>query len=107
MRRMPSSHWRATPRPSASAGPMHTPCPTAEPSLTHILKSFLVELDRLLRPHPRRVLGWHHPDDEGGPACEAFGLNYEIPIYGPTLNLAMYLNVALAVRNRSFAEIIC
>jgi len=38
-------------------------------------------------------------------ACEAFGLNYEIHSYGPTLNLAMYLNVALAVRNCSFAEI--
>jgi L-alanine-DL-glutamate epimerase-like enolase superfamily enzyme len=38
-------------------------------------------------------------------ACEAFGLNYEIHSYGPTLNLAMYLNVALAVRNCEFAEI--
>jgi L-alanine-DL-glutamate epimerase-like enolase superfamily enzyme len=38
-------------------------------------------------------------------ACEAFGLNYEIHSYGPTLNLAMYLNVALAVQNCSFAEI--
>jgi L-alanine-DL-glutamate epimerase-like enolase superfamily enzyme len=38
-------------------------------------------------------------------ACEAFGLNYEIHSYGPTLNLAMYLNVALAIRNCDFAEI--
>lgn len=38
-------------------------------------------------------------------ACEAFGLNYEIHSYGPTLNLAMYLNVALAVANCDFAEI--
>lgn len=28
-------------------------------------------------------------------ACEAFGHNYEIHSYGPPLNLAMYLNVAL------------
>jgi L-alanine-DL-glutamate epimerase-like enolase superfamily enzyme len=32
-------------------------------------------------------------------AREAFGLNYEIHSYGPTLNLAMYLNVALTVAN--------
>jgi L-alanine-DL-glutamate epimerase-like enolase superfamily enzyme len=38
-------------------------------------------------------------------ACEAFGLNYEIHSYGPPLNLAMYLNVALAIRNCDFAEI--
>ena len=38
-------------------------------------------------------------------ACEAFGLNYEIHSYGPTLNLAMNLNVALAVGNCEFAEI--
>jgi L-alanine-DL-glutamate epimerase-like enolase superfamily enzyme len=38
-------------------------------------------------------------------ACEAFGLNYEIHSYGPTLNLGMYLNVALAVANCEFAEI--
>jgi hypothetical protein len=38
-------------------------------------------------------------------ACEAFGLNYEIHSYGLTLNLAMYLNVALAIRNCDFAEI--
>jgi L-alanine-DL-glutamate epimerase-like enolase superfamily enzyme len=38
-------------------------------------------------------------------ACEAFGLNYEIHSYGPTLNLGMYLNVALAVANCDFAEI--
>jgi L-alanine-DL-glutamate epimerase-like enolase superfamily enzyme len=38
-------------------------------------------------------------------ACEAFGLNYEIRSYGPTLNLATYLNVALAVQNCSFVEI--
>ena len=31
--------------------------------------------------------------------------HYEIHSYGPTLNLAMYLNVALAVRNCEFAEI--
>jgi L-alanine-DL-glutamate epimerase-like enolase superfamily enzyme len=39
-------------------------------------------------------------------ACEAYGLNYEIHSYGPTLNLAMYLNVALAVANCDFAEVI-
>jgi L-alanine-DL-glutamate epimerase-like enolase superfamily enzyme len=38
-------------------------------------------------------------------ACEAFNHNYEIHSYGPTLNLAMYLNVALAIRNCDFAEI--
>jgi L-alanine-DL-glutamate epimerase-like enolase superfamily enzyme len=38
-------------------------------------------------------------------ACEAFGLNYEIHSYGPPLNLAMYLNVALAIGNCDFAEI--
>ena len=38
-------------------------------------------------------------------ACEAFDLNYEIHSYGPTLNLSMYLNVALAVANCDFAEI--
>jgi L-alanine-DL-glutamate epimerase-like enolase superfamily enzyme len=38
-------------------------------------------------------------------ACEAFGLNYEIHSYGPRLNLAMYLNVALAVANSDSAEI--
>ncbi|MEZ0050370.1 L-alanine-DL-glutamate epimerase-like enolase superfamily enzyme [Mycobacterium sp. MAA66] len=38
-------------------------------------------------------------------ACEAFGLNYEIHSYGPTLNLAMYLNVALSVSNCDFAEV--
>jgi hypothetical protein len=38
-------------------------------------------------------------------ACEAFGLNYEIHSCGPTLNLAMYLNMALAVRHCEFAEI--
>jgi L-alanine-DL-glutamate epimerase-like enolase superfamily enzyme len=38
-------------------------------------------------------------------ACEAFNVNYEIHSYGPTLNLAMYLNVALTVRNCDFAEI--
>jgi L-alanine-DL-glutamate epimerase-like enolase superfamily enzyme len=38
-------------------------------------------------------------------ACEAFSHNYEIHSYGPTLNLAMYLNVALAIRNCDFAEI--
>ncbi|MGA7054941.1 MAG: enolase C-terminal domain-like protein [Mycobacterium sp.] len=38
-------------------------------------------------------------------ACEAFGLNYEIHSYGPPLNLAMYLNVALTIRNCDFAEI--
>jgi L-alanine-DL-glutamate epimerase-like enolase superfamily enzyme len=38
-------------------------------------------------------------------ACEAFDLNYEIHSYGPTLNLAMYLNVALSVSNCSFAEV--
>jgi L-alanine-DL-glutamate epimerase-like enolase superfamily enzyme len=38
-------------------------------------------------------------------ACEAFNTNYEIHSYGPTLNLAMYLNVALAIPNCDFAEI--
>ena len=38
-------------------------------------------------------------------ACEALGLNYEIHRDGPTLNLAMYLNVALAVANDDIAEI--
>ena len=38
-------------------------------------------------------------------ACEAFNANYEIHSYGPTLNLAMYLNVALAIPNCDFAEI--
>jgi L-alanine-DL-glutamate epimerase-like enolase superfamily enzyme/DNA-binding CsgD family transcriptional regulator len=38
-------------------------------------------------------------------ACEAFNHNYEIHSYGPPLNLAMYLNVALAIRNCDFAEI--
>jgi L-alanine-DL-glutamate epimerase-like enolase superfamily enzyme len=38
-------------------------------------------------------------------ACEAFGHNYEIHSYGPPLNLAMYLNVALTIRNCDFAEI--
>ena len=38
-------------------------------------------------------------------ACEAFGLNYEIHSYGPTLNLAMSLNVALTIGNCSFAEV--
>jgi L-alanine-DL-glutamate epimerase-like enolase superfamily enzyme len=38
-------------------------------------------------------------------ACEAFGLNYEIHSYGPTLNLGMCLNVALAVANCDFAEV--
>jgi L-alanine-DL-glutamate epimerase-like enolase superfamily enzyme len=38
-------------------------------------------------------------------ACEAFNANYEIHSYGPTLNLAMYLNVALAIPNCDFAEV--
>jgi L-alanine-DL-glutamate epimerase-like enolase superfamily enzyme len=38
-------------------------------------------------------------------ACEAFNANYEIHSYGPTLNLAMYLNVALAIPNCGFAEV--
>ena len=39
-------------------------------------------------------------------AAEAFGMNYEIHSYGPPLNLAMYLNVALSVPNCEFAEVI-
>ncbi|MGW7541782.1 mandelate racemase/muconate lactonizing enzyme family protein [Streptomyces sp. NPDC054770] len=39
-------------------------------------------------------------------AAEAFAMNYEIHSYGPPLNLAMYLNVALAVPNCEFAEVI-
>jgi hypothetical protein len=39
-------------------------------------------------------------------ACEAFNANYEIHSYGPTLNLAMYLNVAFAIPNCDFSEII-
>ncbi|MET8953757.1 enolase C-terminal domain-like protein [Streptomyces sp. NPDC004393] len=39
-------------------------------------------------------------------AAEAFGVYYEIHSYGPPLNLAMYLNVALAVPNCEFAEVI-
>ncbi|MFI9273515.1 mandelate racemase/muconate lactonizing enzyme family protein [Kitasatospora sp. NPDC052896] len=39
-------------------------------------------------------------------AAEAFGVNYEIHSYGPPLNLAMYVNVALSVPNCEFAEII-
>ena len=35
-------------------------------------------------------------------ACEAFGHNYEIHSYDPPLNLAMYLNVALAIQNCDF-----
>jgi enolase-like protein len=38
-------------------------------------------------------------------ACEAFNANYEVHGYGPTLNLAMYLNVALAIPNCDFAEV--
>ncbi|MFF3515196.1 enolase C-terminal domain-like protein [Streptomyces sp. NPDC002573] len=39
-------------------------------------------------------------------AAEVFGVNYEIHSYGPPFNLAMYLNVALAVPNCEFAEVI-